>query len=132
MRMTANMKVLLERRSQIDAEIDRLMVRRAEIDFMIARFNGIPESVTTNEPPRRRKNVKKTVMEFVDVAGSAGVTAAEVVERARTIGRELDRGSVSSLLSIKGRGTRLRWRALLPGIQRAVAGTLPSSFVEDR
>lgn len=38
-------------------------------------------------------------MELVDVAGSAGVTAAEIVDRARTLGRELDRGSVSSLLS---------------------------------
>jgi hypothetical protein len=99
MRITANMKMLLERRSQIDSEIDRLMVRRAEIDFMIARFSGNAESEPTNEPPRRRKNVKKTVMELVDVAGSAGVTAAEVVERARTLGRELERGSVSSLLS---------------------------------
>jgi hypothetical protein len=100
-----HMKMLEERRRQIDGEINQLMVRRAEIDLMLARSRGEAESTPTNEPPRRRRNVKKTVMELVDMAGSAGVTAAEVVDRACTIGRELDRGSVSSLLSkFKGQG----------------------------
>ena len=95
----AHMKMLEERRRQIDAEINQLMIRRAEIDLMLARSRGEADSTPTNEPPRRRRNVKKTVMEMIDMAGSAGVTAAEIVDRARTIGRELDRGSVSSLLS---------------------------------
>lgn len=101
----AHMKMLEERRRQIDADINQLMTRRAEIDLMIARSRGEAESAPANEPPRRRRNVKKTVMDLVEMAGSAGVTAAEVVDRARTIGRELDRGSVSSLLSkFKGQG----------------------------
>ena len=94
------MKMLEERRRQIDAEINQLMTRRAEVDLMLARSRGEAETTPANAPPPgRRRNVKKTVMELVDMAGSAGVTAAEVVDRARTIGRELDRGSVSSLLS---------------------------------
>lgn len=100
-----NMKLLEERRRQLDAEINQLMVRRAEIDLIIARGKGEVEGTPTNEPPKRRRNVKKTVMELVDVAGSSGVTAGEIVERARTLGREFDRGSVSSLLSkFKGQG----------------------------
>jgi hypothetical protein len=93
------MKMLEERRRQIDAEINHLMIRRAEIDLMLARAKGESESAPTTEPPKRRRNVKKTVMELVDVAGSAGVTAAEIVDRANALGRELDRQSVSSLLS---------------------------------
>jgi chorismate mutase len=101
----AHMKMLEERRRQIDAEINQLMTRRAEIDLLIARSRGEAESVPAAEPPRRRRNVKKTVMELVEMAGSAGVTATEVVDRAGAIGRELDRGSVSSLLSkFKGQG----------------------------
>jgi len=94
----AHMKMLEERRRQLDAEINQLMVRRAEIDLMIARGTGQAES-PTNEPPKRRRNVKKTVMELVSLAGTDGVTAVEVVDRAKALGRDLDRGSVSSLLS---------------------------------
>lgn len=49
-------------------------------------------------PPLRR-NVKRTVMELVQEAGRAGITAAEIVERAASKGRQLAQPSVSSLLS---------------------------------
>jgi hypothetical protein len=98
------MKALLERRSQIDDQVNELMVRRAEIDLMLARLNE-GESPPPSETPARRRNVKKTVMDIVNVAGGAGVTTSEVIERAKVFGRDLDRASVASLLSkFKGAG----------------------------
>jgi hypothetical protein len=98
--------LMKERRSQLDTEINQLMVRRAEIDLMIARLtDGEVTTGSPSDPPARRRNVKRTVMELVNVAGSSGITATEVIERARSLGRELDRASVASLLSkFKGDG----------------------------
>lgn len=41
------MKMLEERRRQIDAEINQLMIRRAEIDLMISRAKGESEPAPT-------------------------------------------------------------------------------------
>jgi hypothetical protein len=50
-------------------------------------------------PPTPRRNVKRTILEVVQEAGKAGVTASEVISRAAAKGRTLNAGSVASLLS---------------------------------
>lgn len=50
-------------------------------------------------PPTPRRNVKRAVLDVVQEAGKAGVTASEVISRAAAKGRALNPGSVASLLS---------------------------------
>jgi hypothetical protein len=98
----ANMEKLLALRRRLDAEIKTLTDRMAGVDMAIAMMRGdgdpLPPDSQTQPPLTRKRNVKKTVMEIASEA-SAGVTAAEVVDRARAMGRDLTRASVSSLLS---------------------------------
>ena len=108
----ADMQKLLERRAYLITQMKELRDRLAELDLTIALLRGETElgstpSAETGDPPsaRRRKNVKRTVMTLVDEAGNLGVTSDEIVERARELGHEFDRASVSSLLSkFKGAG----------------------------
>ena len=68
---------------------------------------GGSEAIAGNHlPMRRRRNVKATTMDLIVEAGSSGITAPEVVERAAAKGHDLHAGSVSSLLSrLKKEGT---------------------------
>ena len=75
-----------------------LQNKLAGLDAARAAMAGELTGLKQASPPRRR-NVTRTVMELIEAAGSAGVTANEVVERALGQGKELDRASVSSLLS---------------------------------
>jgi hypothetical protein len=82
--------------NQRERELDALRNKMKGIDAAIAAITG------TNIPdPRRRtrRNVKGTVMDLIVQAGKAGVTAHEIVDQAAVGGRQLDRPSVSSLLS---------------------------------
>lgn len=97
-KMKADLQKLLERRSQLVTQIKEFNDRLAELNLAISLLTGESEAPST-EPTRRRRHVKTTVMELVTAAGQTGVTAAEIVEDARSRGRELDRPSVSSLLS---------------------------------
>jgi hypothetical protein len=97
------MKNLLDLRDQLAAKIaeterglDALKNKLLGIDAAISTLRG---SALGSEPPRPRRNVKRTVMEAVQDAGKAGVTVSDVIERAAAKGRTLERGSVSSLLS---------------------------------
>jgi CRP-like cAMP-binding protein len=97
-KMKADLQKLLERRSQLVTQIKEFNDRLAELNLAISLLSGESEAPST-EPPRRRRHVKATVMELISASGQTGVTAAEIVEQARSRGRELDRPSVSSLLS---------------------------------
>jgi len=108
-----DMQKLLIRRGYLITQIKELQDRLAELDLTISLLRGEaepgPTPLTDAEKPPvasgRRRNVKRTVMDLVNKAGDLGVTAIEIVDRARETGHDFDRGSVSSLLSkFKGAG----------------------------
>lgn len=103
MGMTKAMKALEERLQRIRAEMDRLKIQEDLILDMMREERGEPE--TKKRAPRA--NVKRTVLSMLADAGSNGINAAIAVERAhQDMGIDLDRGSVSSLLSrLKNDGT---------------------------
>jgi hypothetical protein len=100
------MQRLEELRAMLLAEISEkerglhfLQNKLLGVDAAIAAVNGSITGLNSAPPPSRRRNVTRTVMEVIEEAGSNGVTAAEVIERAAARGKSLDRASVSSLLS---------------------------------
>jgi hypothetical protein len=102
-RATENMQKLNDLREGILVEIRQ---RERDLEALRNKLRGIDAAIaavgggSTTEPKRRnRRNVKKTAMDLIVEAGSAGVTANEIVDRASIAGRHLDRGSISSLLS---------------------------------
>jgi hypothetical protein len=101
-KVSANMQKLCDLREgvlvelrQREREIEALRNKLKGVDAAIAAVGGQPQAAAT----RRNRNVKQTVMELIVDAGQKGITAIEVVERAAIAGRQLDRPSVSSLLS---------------------------------
>jgi hypothetical protein len=100
------MQKLLTRRGYLITQIKELQDRLAELDLTISLLRGeaepgpTPSTAPEKPPPAgRRKNVKRTVMDLVNKTGDLGVTASEIIDRARELGHDFDRGSVSSLLS---------------------------------
>jgi hypothetical protein len=83
--------------SQRERELEALRNRLKGFDAAIAAMTGC----TSIPPPRRRtrRNVKGAVMDMIVEASTKGVTAYEIVDKAAADGRQLDRPSVSSLLS---------------------------------
>jgi hypothetical protein len=101
-KVSANMQKLCDLREgvlvelrQREREIEALRNKLKGIEASIAAVGGQPQI----EARRRNRNVKQTVMDLIVDAGQRGITAIEVVERAALAGRQLDRPSVSSLLS---------------------------------
>lgn len=102
-RDNAMLQTLIERRDRLEAEIAAMKIRVSEINAIIDDFEK--RSGATPAPSSRPK-VKSTVLEIVLASNGHGVTASEVVDTAKERGQELDRGSVSSLLSrFKREGT---------------------------
>lgn len=100
----ADMQRLEELRERLLADIatqDRalqaLQNKLAGVDAAIAAMRGT--AAPADHTPSRRRNVTRTVMEIIEESGTNGVTVGEVLERAAVRGKELDRASVSSLLS---------------------------------
>jgi hypothetical protein len=93
-----NMQKLVELRDRLASDLSR---HQQAIEAIRNQLLGVEAAIKTVGPdvsgPRR--NVKRTVMELVQEAAKAGITAAEVVDRAKVKGRDLDKASVSSLLS---------------------------------
>jgi hypothetical protein len=95
--------VLIELR-QRERDVDALRNKLKGIDAAIAAIGG--DGQASNARSKTRRNVKRTVLEIITEAGRDGVTSNEVTDRAAVMGRQLDRGSVSSLLSrLKREGT---------------------------
>lgn len=101
-KVSANMQKLHDLREGVLVELRQ---REREIDALRNKLKGIEASIAAlgGEPQipskRRGRNVKQTVVDLIVNAGNKGITAIEVVERAALAGRQLDRPSVSSLLS---------------------------------
>ena len=104
--------------------IEHLKAQREKVRYEMAQLQGHLNAIddalrvsaggNTAESPsnvmpngrRTRGSVKDTVLGLVQEYAASGVSAFEVVEKARAKGVSLDRGSVSSLLSkLKSAGT---------------------------
>ena len=94
-----SMQKLTELRDRLRGDLERHL---QTVEALRNQLIGVETSIKVVGPDAAsgpRRNVKRTVMELVQEAGKAGITASEVVERAKSRGRDLDRASVSSLLS---------------------------------
>ena len=105
-RMNANMQKLFELREGYKAEIrslqqqiEVLQNKLLGVEDSIKALGGDVESLDSTTGGARRRNVKRTVMAIINQRVKEGVTASEIVTFAADTGRELDRASVSSLLS---------------------------------
>jgi hypothetical protein len=96
-KMQEGREALLIDISQRERELEALRNRLKGYDAAMAAATGT--SVPPGPRRRTRRNVKGTVMDMIVEAGTAGVTAHEIVDKAAAGGRQLDRPSVSSLLS---------------------------------
>ncbi len=99
---------LRDRKAAEVAELERRLseakIRLSTLDEAVAAAGG--QALPVRGTGKRQSNVKGTVMDLINDAGSVGVTAASIVEGAVAKGRALDRNSVSSLLSrLKREGT---------------------------
>lgn len=100
-RTSEQMQKLIELRERIAATIAQ---HQKAIEAFQNQLLGVEASIKAlnlapgaSPPPRR--NVKRAVLEIIHEAAAVGVTPTEVVDRAAAKGRELNRDSVSSLLS---------------------------------
>jgi hypothetical protein len=91
----------------LEMQVREARVKVATLDMAIAALEGTTLVVAARpKPTSSGVNVKQAVLDIVVDAGAAGVSAAEVVRRARDNGRSLNPTSVSSLLSrLKREGT---------------------------
>lgn len=97
----ANMQKLLEERQRLLTELEALKERIKGLDIAISILNGESAEDRTEAPRvrRRRGNQKGIVLDILRNAGSSGLGAQDVVDRGKDQGIDLDRASVSSLLS---------------------------------
>lgn len=92
----AEMQKLREERERLARQIEALQNELKGIDRAIAVLTG--EVIQTERSPRTR-NVKDTVIELIASAGTKGLTVNQVLAAARAKNIQLERGTVSSLLS---------------------------------
>lgn len=89
------MKALEERLDHVLREIEKLRAQEELLRDMIREESGEPKV----KPRAPRANVKQTVISLLEEQGHVGLNAAMAVEIAAGKGIDLERGSVSSLLS---------------------------------
>lgn len=95
----AEMQRLREERERLARQIEALQSELRGLDRAIALVSG--ESVTADPTQGRIKprNVKDTVLGLVADAGPKGLTVHQVLDAATKKNVQLERGTVSSLLS---------------------------------
>jgi len=94
-----HMERLKEQRNQLIAEMEALKNKIAGLEMAMSLLNDDAIPVGGEQQRSRRTNVKETILDLLEESGTTGLNAATAVEIARRRGVELDRGSVSSLLS---------------------------------
>jgi hypothetical protein len=100
MKVSDNMKALLERRDKLRMDVEAAKARLEEVELMIRLIRGEVPLAPREESKGKRASVKQTVIDMVSEAGEAGLSVAECLDAAQTKrGAVLDRGTVSSLLS---------------------------------
>jgi hypothetical protein len=100
-RITQQMQRLTELKERLTATIAQ---HQRAIEAFQNQLLGVEASIralnsTAGATPPPRRNVKRAVLEIVQEAGTVGVTASEVMDRASAKGRTLNASSVASLLS---------------------------------
>jgi hypothetical protein len=88
-------------RQRLGEKHEQLRVLKAEIDLlesMLAEATGQPDP-SQPKPRAKRSSVKAYVLDLLEQVAANGLNAAIAVEMAEAEGKELDRNSVSSLLS---------------------------------
>ena len=91
---SAHVKQLHKKLAELDAQLADINAKRSIILEMIEEENPTPKKT-----PARRASVKKHVIDLLTEVKSIGLNAALAVDMAKDKGLDLDRGSVSSLLS---------------------------------
>jgi hypothetical protein len=99
-RRAGQMKRLQDERERLVAQMEALRNQIVGIDRAIALLEGTDYKMQEEARPRERaRNVKDIVLGLLADAGATGLSVNQVLEKARAKGFELDRGTVSSLLS---------------------------------
>jgi hypothetical protein len=93
------MKQLREERERLRAKMEALGNQILGIDRAIAILEGTEYREPEERQRERARNVKDTVLGLLADASEGGLSVNQVLDKARAKGIELDRGSVSSLLS---------------------------------
>jgi hypothetical protein len=93
------MKRLQEERERLLAQMEALRNQIVGIDRAIAVLEGTEYKTPEARPRERTRNVKDIVLGLLADAGTGGLSVNQVLEKALAKGSELDRGTVSSLLS---------------------------------
>ncbi|MBD8906550.1 hypothetical protein [Methylorubrum zatmanii] len=91
------MKDLEALRDRLKAQIAELQQQLSGVEMAIRVVTGEPTPQARPRAPR--SNVKTYILTLLEEAGARGLNAASAVETAQSRGDQLERGSVSSLLS---------------------------------
>lgn len=94
----ANMNKLIEQRDRLFSEMQAIKNRIEGLEMAISLMEGSIDA-PVNKSSGRRSNVKKTLIDMLKESGTTGLNASTAVEIAARRGVNLDRGTVSSLLS---------------------------------
>lgn len=89
---------LIKERDEIKEKFEPMRQRLQRLETAIAALQGKPIA-GSDEPSKRRRNVRPTVLEIITRAGDNGVTVADIVEEASNMGIDLEKTSVSTLVS---------------------------------
>lgn len=93
------MKRLREERERLLAQIEALKNQVVGLERAISVMEGNEYRPVQDTPRNRSRNVKDTVLGLLAEAGRNGLSVNQVIDFARAKGVDLDRGTVSSLLS---------------------------------
>ena len=95
------MQRLIEQRDQLIKEMEAIKNKIAgfELAIQLLESDGKSPEIPEPEARGRRSNVKTAILDLLKEVGTTGLNAQTAVEIAARRGINLDRGSVSSLLS---------------------------------
>lgn len=92
------LETLIKERDELKEKFDPMRERLQRLEVAIGALQGKPVN-TTDETPRRRRNVRPTVLEVITRAGDHGATVSDIIEEASNMGISLEKSSVSTIVS---------------------------------
>lgn len=104
------MQKLREERDRLLREIEALRNQLIATERALAIVEGTDFRQPETRPRERARNVKDTVLGVLAEAGERGLSVNQILDIARSRGVDLDRGSVSSLVSRLKRESTLDMR----------------------